>query len=61
MRLNGFPSSHGFFRLSDCRRPIVSGYFRAGNTASFLHLIEAGLEVKSEPRGDIISLRRALR
>lgn len=37
----------------------VSGYFRADNTAMFLHLLEQGLGVKSEPRGDVIGLRKA--
>jgi transmembrane sensor len=37
----------------------ISGYFRADNTVMFLHLLEQGLGVKSEPRGDVIGLRKA--
>jgi transmembrane sensor len=37
----------------------VSGYFRADNYETFLHLIEQGLGLKSERSGERIILRRA--
>jgi ferric-dicitrate binding protein FerR (iron transport regulator) len=36
----------------------VSGYFRANNHETFLHLIEQGLGLKSEREGDKILLRK---
>jgi len=37
----------------------VSGYFRADNANTFLHLIEQSLGVRGERRGDTIILRKA--
>jgi transmembrane sensor len=37
----------------------VSGYFRVDNANTFLHLIEQGLGVRGERRGDTIILRKA--
>ncbi|MDP3073673.1 MAG: FecR domain-containing protein [Opitutaceae bacterium] len=37
----------------------VSGFFRSDNLATFLHLLEQGLGVASEARGDIVGLRKS--
>ena len=35
------------------------GYFRSDNIVTFLHLLEQGLGVTSESRGNVIGLRKA--
>ncbi|MGH7947380.1 MAG: FecR family protein [Opitutaceae bacterium] len=37
----------------------VSGFFRSDNITTFLHLLEQGLGIKSEARGNTVRLRKA--